>query len=387
LPPETAAALRAFLQRSETRLSTMHGIAGAFISGAGLLALLPIFFRDAIGNVASVIFFEINGNQFSLHKIAWVIPFAVILSLSLFAFWLLLRQLVWNYFIPHGGPDDLTFFPRLALGAISFAEPSQLGSNSDNSAKRQVLEHLYTEKNIHVVIPHDPDNKERKKLRSVSKRFPRIVPKSRFESIENLKLAIDEDTRQDFGVSVGIASVEDNTLIEEAAALEAALLKTNINLRVIVIRYAKSLIIFVSTAVLIFLMSAAVNQVGASPFVNEYIDTILFVLAVLWLAFTPYLTASPIRWLQSLGRAGAAKGVLHFDPHFWSFESTVYFSCLSAVILSFLAVFFDFGLNSTPLQYKIEEAWSVLCIAFLLWHGFKQNIIVGASKRMFGDLN
>jgi hypothetical protein len=366
----------------------MHGIAGAFISGAGLLALLPVFFRDAISNVASVVFYEINGNQFSIHKVAWVIPFVVILSLSLYAFWLLLRQLVWNYFIPHGGADDRTFFPRLALSAISFAEPDRQVTNGGESAKNQVLQDLYTEKNIHVVIPHDPDNRERKKLRSVSKRFPKIMPKSRFDSIRSMVLGTDEDTREDFGVSVGIASGEDQTLIEEAAAVEAALLKTNINLRVIVIRYAKSLIIFVSTAVLIFLMSAAVSQVGKSPFVDEYIDTILFILATLWLAFTPYLTASPIRWLQSLGRAGAAKGALHFDPHFWSFESTAYFSCLGAVVLSFCAVIYDFlGASSTPVQYNIEETWSIICISFLIWHGLRQNIIVGASKRIFGDVS
>jgi hypothetical protein len=32
---------RAYLQRAETRLSTLHRVAGAFISGAGLLTLLP----------------------------------------------------------------------------------------------------------------------------------------------------------------------------------------------------------------------------------------------------------------------------------------------------------------------------------------------------------
>lgn len=31
---------RAYLQRAETRLSTLHRVAGAFISGAGLLTLL-----------------------------------------------------------------------------------------------------------------------------------------------------------------------------------------------------------------------------------------------------------------------------------------------------------------------------------------------------------
>src|SRR5277367_1692075 len=38
-------AMRAYLQRAEVRLSAMDRVATAFISGAGLLVLFPIFFR------------------------------------------------------------------------------------------------------------------------------------------------------------------------------------------------------------------------------------------------------------------------------------------------------------------------------------------------------
>lgn len=41
--PDARNAMRAFLQRSEVRLSTMHRIANAFLSGAGLLVLFPVF--------------------------------------------------------------------------------------------------------------------------------------------------------------------------------------------------------------------------------------------------------------------------------------------------------------------------------------------------------
>ncbi len=44
-------AMRAYLQRCEVRLSTMQRIAGVFLNGAGLLVLLPVFFKDAITNV------------------------------------------------------------------------------------------------------------------------------------------------------------------------------------------------------------------------------------------------------------------------------------------------------------------------------------------------
>lgn len=39
--------LTLFLARAEVRLSTQQRIAGAFLSGAGLLILLPVLFKEA----------------------------------------------------------------------------------------------------------------------------------------------------------------------------------------------------------------------------------------------------------------------------------------------------------------------------------------------------
>src|SRR5690349_11344215 len=47
LPAHDRDELRAFLQRGEVRLSTMHRIAGVFLNGAGLLFLIPILVKDA----------------------------------------------------------------------------------------------------------------------------------------------------------------------------------------------------------------------------------------------------------------------------------------------------------------------------------------------------
>ena len=45
---EERAAMRGFLQRCEVRLSTMHRVATALLSGAGILVLLPALERDAV---------------------------------------------------------------------------------------------------------------------------------------------------------------------------------------------------------------------------------------------------------------------------------------------------------------------------------------------------
>src|SRR2546421_12600595 len=51
---------RAYLQRGETRLSTLHRVAGAFLGGAGLLTLLPVLFRETFSTLfASIVFLDV----------------------------------------------------------------------------------------------------------------------------------------------------------------------------------------------------------------------------------------------------------------------------------------------------------------------------------------
>ncbi|MFP5487779.1 MAG: hypothetical protein ACLGHQ_05685, partial [Acidimicrobiia bacterium] len=51
LAADERAAARAFLPRSEVRLSTLHRTAVALLSGAGLLVVLPVVARDAVHGV------------------------------------------------------------------------------------------------------------------------------------------------------------------------------------------------------------------------------------------------------------------------------------------------------------------------------------------------
>ena len=48
-------AQRQFLARLETRLSTLHRVIGAFVGGAGLLVLVPIFFKDSFIDTFSIL--------------------------------------------------------------------------------------------------------------------------------------------------------------------------------------------------------------------------------------------------------------------------------------------------------------------------------------------
>lgn len=67
---ESRAAMRAFLQRSEVRLSTIHRVAQALLGGSALILLLPLFLRDAFPKMMTVIISAYDANQPLLPTIA-----------------------------------------------------------------------------------------------------------------------------------------------------------------------------------------------------------------------------------------------------------------------------------------------------------------------------
>src|SRR5687768_5024416 len=84
-------AMRSYIQRSEVRLSTLHRVATAFISGAGLLLLIPVFFKDAVDSLLAVLLAQ-AGNQFS--NLGGVLGWALTALLFLCLLYPLLLSLV-----------------------------------------------------------------------------------------------------------------------------------------------------------------------------------------------------------------------------------------------------------------------------------------------------
>ena len=86
---EDRAAIRAYLQRSEVRLSTVHRVASALLSGAGLLVLLPAVERDAVEVVLRTL---LTGPADAVHLLL-VVAVATSLAVPFTALWLVLRDL------------------------------------------------------------------------------------------------------------------------------------------------------------------------------------------------------------------------------------------------------------------------------------------------------
>jgi len=104
----------------------MHRIAGAFISGAGLLFLLPVLLKDALASIAGILL--VPGTNPDIWRLGvHAIPVLLAFFVPVTALYLLLKDLILFYFSasipePEGRSDRPAFHPRFALTAIPFAD-------------------------------------------------------------------------------------------------------------------------------------------------------------------------------------------------------------------------------------------------------------------------
>ena len=110
------AAMRAFLQRCEVRLSTMHRVATALLSGAGILVLLPALERDAVLQVLRALL----AGPVSWSRALLTVAVGISLVLALVVLWLVIIELTRFYFhanhVVHA--DGEVFTPRFTLTGL-----------------------------------------------------------------------------------------------------------------------------------------------------------------------------------------------------------------------------------------------------------------------------
>jgi hypothetical protein len=87
-------AARAFLQRIEVRLSTLHRVATALLSGAGLMVLLPAMARDSIVSVLRAL---LTSNITAAHM-AILVGTVSMMALPGVTLWMFLGDLTRLYF-------------------------------------------------------------------------------------------------------------------------------------------------------------------------------------------------------------------------------------------------------------------------------------------------
>ncbi len=336
--PDERAAMRAYVQRAEVRLSTMHRIAGAFLGGAGLLILLPVLFRDVVQQIITLLvekgklLMSINDFRW-LYYLALAIPFIVSIYIPLRALYLLLQDLVDFYFIGHspGYSDDL-FSPRFALSGIAFSP------DESEVAKKEIIQSEISDL-LNFVLPFEqtqavyfdqvkqqagqeiiPTTRTKEYL--AQKNILQVLPKDRSET----------DVER-FNVAFGLAGVIDRSLVEEVAKTETSLVRHALSLRRLVLRYAKALLAVIWTTLISF------SIVSISQQFDEPV-AIIATFYLIWALCMYPIVRLPIKWIFQ----SASKNALRIEANDLQLvkferEVTIICSCTAIVAAGVLIAF------------------------------------------------
>lgn len=311
--PEERAAVRAFLQRCEVRLSTMHRVATALLSGAGILVLLPAVERDAVLQVLRSLL--AGGLTWSRGLLALAV--AASIALALVVLLLVVVELTRFYFhsnhVQHVDGD--VFTPRFTLTGLRLPA-DELGPGSE-AAYRAVHE---SEDAVHLLVPGNARARARVDRQLAA--YPGLV---------------EGDTdRARADALFELAASRRRSLVEEAVKVEHGMVRHMLRLQVIVLRYVKALMVIVVTAIASFACAAAVSG-----------DSVLTVSDQRWIAgamllWSPvvlFAVAAPVQWLESMLRAdGAVRSGVGSDPELTQLEDVTNRLAVGAWLVSAAAM-------------------------------------------------
>jgi hypothetical protein len=286
---------RAYLQRGETRLSTLHRVAGAFISGAGLLTLLPLLIGGTFsGLLVLVLLYEASGLPPAASAQRWLLLLIVLASITLplAALYFLIRDLILFYFTARTFRRDnkSRIYPRFVLSGIMVSEPSLVGSADELHDAR---ENEYV-RNLLVPSPA----KLRARILKEAKSVGDLTAYSMNDDEEMLAAQLREFVLRQTASHV-------RSLPEEAAKMEASIARHQRFLRGLVLRYAKAFLLTIITTVSTIAADGVLGLlrpfdgkplIGVNP---QYVWLMTLLVYATW-AFTAVIVVrKPVTWLYA----------------------------------------------------------------------------------------
>ena len=342
LTSDERAAMRAFLQRAETRLSTYQRIAGVFLNGAGLLVLLPATARDS---VQSVVTHALQGEGWSKDNLL-LFGWLVSLVLPLYAFVLLLKDLVEFYFAPRFLSNDNVQVTRFSLAGLSFPYDESV------EGKARILAYGVTHPAYVRFVLGDTEAPARKSARQIFDKtkggniaFPIRLALSRELSLLTEDRSSDPTDPEYAMVAASIAGSLDITLTEEVTRIEASLERHVLGLRRLVLRYTKALILFVWTTIITLLI---VGLIGSGGLSDENKLSVALALYLAWAVAAIFFVRLPRYWIDLLARTDrrdpGARQKIAQDHDIRQFEVRVTVALIvSALVLAAMLIFVIWG--------------------------------------------
>ncbi|GAB4516000.1 MAG: hypothetical protein OHK0046_20450 [Anaerolineae bacterium] len=332
-------ALRAYLGRTEVRFSTMHRIATAFIGGAGLLLLIPVFFRDVVDGILTVTLASVTnyfpqwgdvtgGLVTAVMFVMLMYPFLLSLAIPLYGVYLLLKDVVHFYFTlyaPGFSVNELN--PSLSILGLTFSP------DESPEAKRRILAYQY--RHMEFMIPFSGMRRKQYFESIAEQTREQIIPPTRHP--EHIQDAVPPDADPNyvrhFNIALGIGRTMERQLVEEVAIMEMALNRNAIYLRRLVLRYIKTFLMFIWTTVVSFL---------TLPFLEDPRLPTLVVLGVsylIWSSAVMVIVRQPLTWIYRHRRHDGEMNIpQHVDEQMMFMERRIRGYCYAAIIASVLGL-------------------------------------------------
>ena len=290
LSTDERAAMRAFLQRSEVRISTIHRTFTALLSGAGVLVLLPAVGRDSVVNVVR----PLLGSPDSPLHLTLAVLVALMLLLAFIAIWLLLYEIARFYFhanhLSHEG--GTTFTPRWTLTGLHLPM-DELG----DEGRAALIERRNDPDNIELLVPRT--ERFRGYVDNLGKAYP------------GLHAAETPTDASRATALLQLAGVKDRLLVDEVAKVEYGMARQIIRVQVVVLRYIKAVLIVLACTLCTFVLAGVVT---ASPGIDTSAERWIVAVFMVWAPAVLFVSASPVRWIgQMLMVEGATRSGIRHD--------------------------------------------------------------------------
>ncbi len=330
---DSRAAMRAFLQRSEVRLSTVHRVGQALLGGSALVLLLPLFLRDGFPKLTTLLIASHDAGQSPL--VYGGIGLAAFLSILLpvVAIYLLVGDLLGFYFTSNtfgssdsGRTGHTVFNPRFIVPGLGFHDDELSPAMADalDEGRRDPWTRA-------LLVPANPDDdgwRDRFDTRTFEV----------WGTVAAEGPAGDDDRlRQSFRLA-GIH--RDRTLARDVARTEALLAKHVLSIRIAVLRYTKALLLLIATTVATLGAAGLVEHAiridaAGGAFTSGVPNRYLYLVALVYAVWAPVAARSVTAPLRMIQRHTPGVGDLddaYRDRRLTQFESAAVLTTLVALL-------------------------------------------------------
>ncbi len=288
--------LRDFIARGESRISTLQRIAGVFVTGAGLLIVLPLMLKDYLPKILEVIY-ESNYLVENLPlKIILYSALFIIGFIPLYALYQVMIGIAQFYFIKRkiGDYNYLRFYlSGITLPDDEFQEE---GGEKDALSKRELIQGQFdTKEDINLLVKylgHFSKSDLKSFLYSKNLTEEKLIPPKRKiggedevyfkgggESITGSKQKIDI-----LHTIYGLSGYADVNLADMVSDIETAIVRQTFYLRRLILTYIKAFLMMLFATVILGILHA--NFTAA----NKHLDDIrvlknfeVYIIIAFWL--------------------------------------------------------------------------------------------------------